>query len=113
MNVARIHHGFGNYLMCTHAANGTSLHVTSAACSHCIIIIIIIMFYSVQNQCTDGPLASCASGQSTTYINSLAWPDPFSRRALSIRDDKRPCEKGLVQFTALTRSRTQHGSAGC
>ena len=29
----------------------------------------IIMFYSVQNQCTDGPLASCASGQSTTYIN--------------------------------------------
>ena len=31
--------------------------------------IIIIMFYSVQNQCTDGPLASCASGQSTTYIN--------------------------------------------
>ena len=36
---------------------------------------------------------------------SLAWPDPFSRRALSIRDDKRPCEKGLVQFTALTRSR--------
>ena len=33
--------------------------------------IIIIMFYSVQNQCTDGPLASCASGQSTTYINYI------------------------------------------
>ena len=29
------------------------------------------MFYSVQNQCTDGPLASCASGQSTTYINYI------------------------------------------
>ena len=28
-------------------------------------------------------------------VSSLAWPDPFSRRALSIRDDKRPREKGL------------------
>ena len=44
---------------------------------------------------------------------SLAWPDPFSRRALSITDDKRPCEKGLVRFTALTCSRTQHSGAGC
>ena len=41
---------------------------------------------------------------SPCYI-SLAWPDPFSRRALSIRDDKRPCEKGPVQFAALTRPR--------
>ena len=37
---------------------------------------------------------------------SLAWPDPFLHRALSIRDDKCLCEKGLVQFTALTCSRT-------
>ena len=43
---------------------------------------------------------------------SLAWPDPCSHGALSIRDDKRPREKGLVRFTVLTRSRTQHGGAG-
>ena len=44
---------------------------------------------------------------------SFAWPDPFLHRALSIRDDKHPCEKGLVRFKALTRSRTQHGGDGC
>ena len=37
----------------------------------------------------------------------------YLHRVLSIRDDKRPREKGLVWFTALTRSRTQHGGAGC
>ena len=57
----------------------------------------------------------CSTGRSDICFPGygLALPDPFSRRALSIRDDKRPCEKGLVQFTALTRSRTQHGGAGC
>ena len=29
---------------------------------------------------------------------SLAWPDPFLRRALLIRDDKRPRKKGKLSI---------------
>ena len=31
-------------------------------------------------------------------LTSLAWPDPFSRRALSIRDDKRPLSGSPYRF---------------
>jgi len=43
---------------------------------------------------------------------SLMWPD-FSRRALLIRDDKCPHEKGLVQFWYQTRSVTPNPSLEC
>ena len=42
---------------------------------------------------------------------SLVWPDP-SAQALSIRDDKRPREKGLVQVQYQTRSFTPSPSRG-
>lgn len=63
VNVARIHHGVGNYLMCTHAANGTSLHVTSAACSHCI------MYYAASEN--SGPAKKQIVKQSTSLTASI------------------------------------------
>ena len=41
-----------------------------------------------------------------TLPTSLMWPDPFSCRALSIRDDKHQRKKGLVQVQFQLHSDT-------
>ena len=42
-------------------------------------------------------------------VYSLVYPDPFSCKVLSIRDDKCPREECLVQFIGLTGTNTFTG----
>ena len=55
------------------------------------------MFYSVQNQCTDGSLASCASGQSTTYIISDTCAGTHASLGICVWDTRYPGKHAYLQ----------------
>jgi len=71
--------------------------------AHFVIRVVLNLCFIIKTK-DFGLNSACVLCVSRHREASLAWPDPFSRRALSIRDDKRPREKGLLQFQYQTRS---------